>query len=73
MYWAPSMSDSEGQTVSGSCFEESLGEVSLAMQAWGDWSTDPAVLADVVSCVERSTTTRSIREPNSARRLVIGC
>lgn len=50
MYW-PSMDDSEGQQVSSACSEENKHEVELAMSAWGDWETDPALLADVLDCV----------------------
>ena len=50
MSW-PSMSDSEGQRASEDCYDQNLGDLELAMSAWGDWSTEPALLADIVSCV----------------------
>lgn len=53
MTW-PSMDDPKGQKVSEKCFDENLGEVSLAMSAWGDWETDSALLAAVLECVSAS-------------------
>ncbi|WP_291380968.1 hypothetical protein [Demequina sp.] len=50
MFW-PGLSDSEGQRVSQDCYDQNLGDLELAMSAWGDWSTEPALLADIVDCV----------------------
>lgn len=51
MHW-PDLSDEDGQRLSRSCYEENLEELELAMGAWGDWSTDPALLAAVIDCVK---------------------
>lgn len=33
------------------CNEEYLSDLEVAMSSWGDWRTDPALLADVEECV----------------------
>ncbi len=40
-----------GMRESSACFDENLGDLELAMSAWGDWQTDPALLAAVNECV----------------------
>jgi hypothetical protein len=52
MHW-PNMSDSDGQRVSQDCYDKNVGDLELAMEAWGDWTTEPALLADIVNCVTK--------------------
>jgi hypothetical protein len=50
MQW-PNLSEAKGQKVSQACFDDNVGDLALAMAAWGKLTTEPALLADVVKCV----------------------
>lgn len=45
-------SDEVGSGLMSDCFDDNLGDLELAMSAWGDWRTDPALLVEIETCVE---------------------
>lgn len=53
MTW-PTLDDAAGQRVVEGCVDEHQADLALAMSAWGDWVTEPALLAATVECVSRS-------------------
>ncbi|WP_062070161.1 hypothetical protein [Demequina sediminicola] len=45
------MSDADGNAAYEACFNDSLGEIELAMASWGEYNTDAALLAATEECV----------------------
>lgn len=44
--------EEKGMRVMEECFEEFVSDLELAMNHWGSWNTDPAVLAEIKVCVQ---------------------
>lgn len=45
------MADDRGSGLFSECYDDNLGDLELAMRSWGDWRTEPALLAEVEECV----------------------
>lgn len=40
-------------TTHRDCYNQYASDLELAMNSWGDWTTDPALMADIEDCLER--------------------
>jgi hypothetical protein len=52
VYWY-GMEDEVGSRLYHDCYDRYVGDLELAMSSWGDWVTEPALMAEIEECVLR--------------------